>query len=648
MSNRKEREGLIQLADDSISLAEADLAYSNEWFIRLRWIAAAGVLGGAFFVSVFPNLGTSANPLWYTGFSILIYNLTLFVITRWAVAKDKPPQIFRRIAYAQMIMDWIAMTVLVQFTGGIVSPLTFFYIFHVVIACMLFNTRTSFAFTFLAIFLFSAVVILDYFSVLPQYPLMAWRNYLAFIYQDPLYLSTVWASFTITLLILTYLASGRSERLRLREAEVLILSENLRRNSAKLQALNESAQLINSTLELKEVLNHLVTNTAQVMEVRACSIRLLDKAEKQLEPAAAFGLSQSYLAKGPIEVEKSPLDQEVLSGKVVNIPDIRQSKMLQYPTWAEQEGYLSMISAPLSGKNKPLGILRAYADSPDHFSEEDENFLLAIAAQGSIALENAIAYQTIESLDSTKAAFIRVFTHELRSPVSVIRSLLQTILSGYAAEVNPQQQDIIERAIRRVDFLRKLIDDLLDLANGRTPQVSSHISSPAVLEEVVENVVKRFELPAQEKGLVLEWQTQPQGAKSLVWASVESLDRILNNLVSNAVRYTREGGLIRVTLVQKANEAVIQVEDTGIGIPEDAIPHLFEEFFRAPNARTVEREGTGLGLSIVQETTNNLGGRVAVESKEGIGTCFTVHLPLTGQKTGFSPNLSHQLNLSDR
>jgi signal transduction histidine kinase len=629
----KERERLIQLADDSITLAEADLAYSNEWFISLRWIAAAGVLSGAFFVSIFPRIGTPALPLWFIGISIFSYNLAFLFFTKRAIAKDNPPQTFRQIAYAQMILDWIAITILVQFTGGIVSPLTFFYVFHVVIACMFFNTRTSFSFTFIAIFLFTCVVILEYYSILPQYPLMAWRNYLIFIYQDPFYLSTVWTSFTTTLLILTYLASGRSERLRRREAEVLSLSENLRRNSAKLHALNESAQTINSTLELGEVLDHLVTNTAHVMEVRACSIRLLDKTGKQLEPVAAFGLSRPYLAKGPIEIENSPLDQEVLSGKIINIPDIRQSTLLQYPDWAEQEGYISIISARLFGKNKPLGILRAYADSRDHFTSDDETFLLAIAAQGSIAIENAIAYQTIESLDATKAAFIRVFTHELRSPVSVIRSLLQTIISGYASEVNPQQRDIIERAIRRVDFLRKLIDDLLDLANGRTPQASTDIETPAVLEDVVENVVKRFELLAHEKGLLLDWHADPQGGKSLVWASVESLDRIFNNLVSNAIRYTREKGKISISLIHEKNKAIVKVEDTGIGIPKDAIPHLFEEFFRAPNARSVEREGTGLGLSIVQETTNNIGGDVAVESKEGIGTCFTVYLPLTTHKS---------------
>jgi len=467
---RKERDALIHLASKSVLLTEADLAYSNDWFIRLRWVAGTAVLLGSLGVSLIPGVSLPIASILIIGVCILLYNLGFAIIARMAEPRRASSTAYRRLAYAQMILDWLAITLLVQFTGGVVSPLTFFYVFHVVIACMLFNTRTSFAFTFLAIFLFTLVLALEYFSIAPYYPFIGWSSDRVNLYQDPFFVITLWASFTFTLLILTYLATGRSERLRQREAEVLALSESLKISSARLQALNDSAQTVNSTLELSQVLNHLVANTAQAMGVRGCAIRLLDKNAVQLEPAAVFGLSQKYLARVPIEVERSPLDREVLAGKVINIPEVRQTTLLRDPEWALQEGIRSMVSAPLIGKNRPLGVLRAYAEQPERFTVEDEAFLLAIAAQGSTAIENALAYQTIEMLDATKAAFIRVFTHELRSPVSVIRSLLQTLLSGYAAEVNPQQRDILERAVRRVDFLRKLIDDLLDLATGRAPQ----------------------------------------------------------------------------------------------------------------------------------------------------------------------------------
>ena len=627
---RFDRDGPPDLAANELTLAEEELSSSNDWFIRLRWIAGAAVIIAALVISSARQVGVQPAPVGIIGVSILLYNLLFFLDSRRVQALSSimaRNAAYRRLAITQMALDFLAITLLIHYSGGIESPLRLFFAFHIVIASIFFSRRVSFTFTGLAIVLFVGIVLLEYFAVLPHYPISSMID--ISIYSDPLYVGIVLLFFAITLIVASYLVTSITERLRHREAEVYRLSKTLQRSSAQLQALNDSAQVLNSTLDFSQVLNRLVENTANVMGVRACSIRLLDKTGKQLDPVAAFGLSQEYLNKGPIELENSPLDREVLEGQTVNIADVSHSSLLQYPDSANQEGIKSMVSAPLIGKTGPLGILRAYSDNLNHFTPEDKAFLSAIAAQGSIAIENALAYSTIETLDATKAAFIRVFTHELRSPVSVTRSLLQTIVSGYAGEVTPQQKDILERATRRVDFLRKLIDDLLDLANGRVPERNLE-ATPVMLESVVENVVHRFELPAREKNQSLEWRSDQPGSLSPVLATVESLDRIFNNLVSNAVKYTPEGGKITVSLNCLPEEVQVSVQDTGIGIPEEAMSHLYEEFFRAPNAKEIEREGTGLGLSIARETVNSLGGRIAVQSQPGVGSCFTVTLPLVG------------------
>ena len=628
------RDGPLNLAAHDPTLVEEELSSSNDWFIRLRWLAGATVIIAALVVSFVLRIGVQPAPVGVIGISILLYNVLFLMDSRrvQALSAIKARNAaYRRLAFAQMALDFLAITLLIHYSGGIESPVRLFFAFHIVIASIFFTRRVSFTFTGLAMALFTGVVVLEYFALLPHYPFGSIKDIP--IYSDPLYVSIVLFFFAITLIVASYLVTTITERLRRREAEVFRLSKTLQRSSAQLQALNESAQVLNSTLDFSQVLNRLVENTANVMGVRACSIRLLDKTGKHLEPVAAFGLSQEYLNKGPIELENSPLDREVLEGKTINISDVSHSSLLQYPDSANQEGIRSMVSAPLIGKTGSLGILRAYADKLNHFSPEDEAFLSAIAAQGSIAIENALAYRTIETLDATKAAFIRVFTHELRSPVSVTRSLLQTIVSGYAGEITAQQKDILDRAVRRVDFLRKLIDDLLDLANGRVPERNLDSSTPVILESVVENVVHRFEMPAREKNQNLEWRTEKIGSASPVLATVESLDRIFNNLVSNAVKYTPEGGKITVSLSRLPKEALVSVQDNGIGIPAEAMPHLYEEFFRAPNAKEIEREGTGLGLSIVRETIHSLGGRIAVQSQPGEGSCFTVVLPVADTAT---------------
>ena len=139
-----------------------------------------------------------------------------------------------------------------------------------------------------------------------------------------------------------------------------------------------------------------------------------------------------------------------------------------------------------------------------------------------------------------------------------------------------------------------------------------------------------LETPARAKGLTLALEC-PDKALA-VWGDKEELDRLLNNLLSNAVKYTPHGA-VQVSLERVNGAARIVVSDTGIGIPKDALPHLFHEFYRAPNARQVEESGTGLGLSIVKGLVDRYSGTIDVKSAEGQGTTFTLTLPLAGSPT---------------
>jgi len=241
-----------------------------------------------------------------------------------------------------------------------------------------------------------------------------------------------------------------------------------------------------------------------------------------------------------------------------------------------------------------------------------------------------MAYQTLGHLDELKSKFVLMVTHELRSPVSVVRSLLRTILGGYAGTLDEQQTEIIGRALHRADYLQTLIDDLLDLAAGKS-EISERERQAVNLAEAAERVIKRFEVPAREKDVKLELQCEEGESPIVVSATNEDMDRILNNLVSNAVKYTPTGGTVSVTLRRAGGYAHLKVIDTGIGIPEDSQSHLFEEFFRAPNAKAQVKEGTGLGLAITKDLVTRYGGRIGVESKAGAGTTFAVILPVARQ-----------------
>jgi signal transduction histidine kinase len=607
-------------------LVEAELVSSVAWLIRLRWLAGLGVLLATWSTGALFGLGAPRLPLYAIGTGILLYNLTFYLIEQRLTRTSAKAEAFRRLSVWQAILDWVAMALLIHFSGGIESPAIFFFIFHIIIVSIFFSARTAAAFAILAAVLLSAIALLEFYALMPHRAIIGYLE--APLYRNSLYVASVLFFFTSTGLISAYLAASIQGRLRQREEEVIRLSESLRRATIRLQTLNDGARVINSTLDLPRVLEGLVKNTAEAMGVRACSIRLLDPGGQNLEPVAVFGLSQAYLNKGPVDAITNPLARRVLSGEVVNIPDAPDSTLLQYPEEARQEGIRSVLSAPLIGKSGPLGILRAYAVEPSRFTTEDEAFLVAIASQGSIAIENAMAYKAIEDLDQAKGQFVRIVTHELRSPVSVVHSLLRTLTSGYVGEIPDQQMDILQRARRRVEFLQSLIDDLLDLAAGKNEFKRVEPFEPISLVEVVERVVRRYEMVSKEKGLTLEWHQQAGPCEAKVMASQDGLDRIFNNLVSNAVKYTPAGGLVTVNLSCLDGKAQVEVVDTGIGIPEEAQEHLFEEFYRAPNARALEREGTGLGLTIVRDLVVRFGGSIWFESSLGAGSHFIVKLPL--------------------
>jgi signal transduction histidine kinase len=611
------------------TLVEEELIASEAWLIRIRWWAGLGVLAATGFATFVLKLALPATPLLAIGVAILVYNAILWVILRQRLRHvPRAVTAFEYLAKLQIGLDWVAMTLLIHLSGGVESPAILYFFFHIALASILLSSRATYWFAALATFLVGGTVILEYAGLVPHVSVLGLDP--PGLYRHWPYVAGVLVFFASTMFVIAYLATGTTSRLRKRQAQVVELSQHLQRAYGRLEVLYEGAQAVNSTLDLQQVLDRLVKGTAEAMGVRACSIRLLDEAGARLKVASVYGLSQAYVQKGDLILERNPLAREVMAGRTVIVGDVKNDTRLQYPAEAQAEGIRSILTVRLRGKSAPLGLIRAYSTEPDHFTEDDAAFLSAIANQGSLAIENAMAYQTLGHLDELKSKFVLMVTHELRSPVSVVRSLLRTILGGFAGKLDEQQTEIIGRALHRADYLQTLIDDLLDLAAGKS-DISERERQPVHLAEAVERVIKRFEVPAREKDVKLEWQCEEGESPIVVSATNEDVDRILNNLVSNAVKYTPAGGTVSVTLRRAGGYAHLKVIDTGIGIPEDSQSHLFEEFFRAPNAKAQVKEGTGLGLAITKDLVTRYGGRIGVESEAGAGTTFAVILPVSRQ-----------------
>jgi signal transduction histidine kinase len=239
-------------------------------------------------------------------------------------------------------------------------------------------------------------------------------------------------------------------------------------------------------------------------------------------------------------------------------------------------------------------------------------------------LEQASA--EIAQLEEEKSRFLRFLgtaAHDLKAPITAIQGFLWIMLGGYSGELTEKQRNMMERSTYRIKELLNLISDLLDIPRIETGQIVEEMKQLS-LSKVIKDSVRDLRELAKPKGLKLEVKL-PSGLPK-IYGSAPRLQQAVTNLVSNAISYTPEGS-VTIRVDKKKKEVQVAVIDTGIGVPTEDLPRLFEDFFRASN---VETKGTGLGLSITRRIVEAHGGRIWVESpcpETGKGSRFTFTLP---------------------
>ncbi len=226
----------------------------------------------------------------------------------------------------------------------------------------------------------------------------------------------------------------------------------------------------------------------------------------------------------------------------------------------------------------------------------------------------------LKELDRVKSEFLATVSHDLRAPLTTVRGYVD--LMEKVGPLNDQQREFVEKVRRSITHIAALVSDLLEL--GRIEAERELEMELFHLEAVIDAVVDGFRTVAAEKKLELRWELIPL---PLIRGNPHRLRRVIENLISNAIKYNRPGGWVAVSAVQRDGYIIVQVADSGIGIPPEDLPHIFDRFYRAQRPETEEIEGTGLGLAIVKSTVERHGGRVWVESRPGEGSTFTVVLP---------------------
>ena len=256
------------------------------------------------------------------------------------------------------------------------------------------------------------------------------------------------------------------------------------------------------------------------------------------------------------------------------------------------------------------------------------NFKLRVPEKGAGEVRHlASAFNSmsekLEALDETRNQFVANASHELKTPLAAMKVLIESLV--YQPDMDKSLRiEFLQDVNKEIDRLSAIVSDLLTLVRMDAGSLQLHLETLCVGDLVEENA-HRLNTMVRKRGQTLNIDVQDdcetQGDRG-------KLNQIIYNLMENAIKYTQDGGTIDVTLVREDGNAVFSVKDNGPGIPADALPHIFERFYRVDKARSRETGGTGLGLSIVKQLIALRDGSVRVESEEGKGSTFIAEIPI--------------------
>jgi signal transduction histidine kinase len=299
--------------------------------------------------------------------------------------------------------------------------------------------------------------------------------------------------------------------------------------------------------------------------------------------------------------------------------------------WSDSPNCAAIVPIRSNVAHQAAGFLVVGISPRLQFDENYRNFLELVSSQISITISNARAYEeerrraeALAEIDRAKTAFFSNVSHEFRTPLTLMLGPLQDLLSRSQTHLTPMAKDQLELVNRNGARLLRLVNTLLDFTRIEAGRIKAVYQATDLAAFTVE-LAGVFRSATERAGLHLRVDCQP--TRDVAYVDRDMWEKIVLNLISNAFKFTFEGE-IAVSLRQVDHSAELQVRDTGVGIPANEIPRVFDRFHRVPNTRSRTHEGSGIGLALVQELVKLHGGSMRVDSQLGKGSTFSVSIPL--------------------
>jgi signal transduction histidine kinase len=381
--------------------------------------------------------------------------------------------------------------------------------------------------------------------------------------------------------------------------------------------LAEISRNLASTVDLNILLDRITEAAAHVSGSEAASILLFDENQGQLYFESATNLDEPLMRGLIVPVEDSIAGWIVTNGQPVIIDDTQNDpRHFSQVGKATNVTTTSLLGVPLIAKDKVIGALEAINKIDGHFTQDDQEILMDLGAQAAVAIENARLFQ--------QSDLIAEMVHELRTPLASLRTASHLLMrKDVSQEQLHKVVGIIDNETTRLIEMTTSFLDLARLESGRIPFNSELFDPTGLLQECVGLMKDK----ATEKNLRLNLYIPNELPQ--VKGDRDKIKQVVLNLISNAVNYNKPSGTITVAGHRQQNELLISVNVTGPGIRKADMVHLFDKFYRS-QATEASVQGTGLGLAICKKIVEAHNGHIDVQSEIGVGTTFSVHLPLTG------------------
>ena len=403
---------------------------------------------------------------------------------------------------------------------------------------------------------------------------------------------------------------------------------------AEVSTLYTLAKQITSSLSMSSVLDSIVSILRMTLDCRACSIFLIDPTKEYLQLEAASGPSVAWKGIARLRIGEGISGRVITERRSIYIPDTHLEP--DFIFFGPQ--IRSLLVVPLIIRDSIIGTLSIDDTQPNAFDEEIRLLTIA-AAQAAVAIENAQLYESLQAsykelerafdelrqLDQMKSELIQNISHELRTPLTFIKGYVELLQDGEMGVLNEAQETAMEIVANKTEVLSRLVDDIISMLRVGKEQIRTSLVSLADIGHIS---VQAARASAVEAGLTLNDEI-PDGLPPVL-GDKRRLGQVFDNLLQNAIKFSQPGGAITVRMREEGLHVRTEVEDTGIGIPRDQLPRIFDRFYQVDGTTTRRFGGTGLGLAIVKQIVEAHGGKVGVESEVDKGSLFYFTVPQAG------------------